>query len=169
MKITPNTVVSLTYTLRIDHAEGDLVERVEAAEPFVFLFGTDSLLPDFEDNLLGKEAGNDFAFAITAENGYGIHTEEAIIEVPRSVFDTDNGQDAAEVLFAGNFLTLVDQDGNPMRGKVVEAGEEVVIMDFNHPLAGKGLHFTGEVLNVREASEEELAHGHVHGPGGHHH
>jgi hypothetical protein len=66
MKITPNTVVSLTYTLRIDHAEGDLVERVEAAEPFVFLFGTDSLLPDFEDNLLGKEAGNDFAFAITA-------------------------------------------------------------------------------------------------------
>jgi FKBP-type peptidyl-prolyl cis-trans isomerase SlyD len=72
-------------------------------------------------------------------------------------------------LFAGNFLTLVDQDGNPMRGKVVEAGEEVVIMDFNHPLAGKGLHFTGEVLNVREASEEELAHGHVHGPGGHHH
>ncbi len=169
MKIAPNTVVTLTYELRVDHAEGDLVERVEAAEPFVFLFGTDSLLPDFEDNLLGKEVSNGFAFAITAENGYGLYTEEAIIEVPRSVFDTDNGQDASEVLFAGNFLTLVDQDGNPMRGKVVEAGDEVVIMDFNHPLAGKGLHFTGEVLSVREASEEELAHGHVHGPGGHHH
>jgi FKBP-type peptidyl-prolyl cis-trans isomerase SlyD len=169
MNISPNTVVSLTYELRIGNAEGDLVERVEEEQPFVFLFGTGNMLPDFEGNLTGKEAGNGFEFIITAQNGYGDYALDAIIQVPRHIFETDNGTNPADILFEGNYLTLVDQDGNPMRGKVMEATAETVKMDFNHPLAGKDLHFTGEILSIRNATEEELAHGHVHGPGGHHH
>jgi len=169
MNIAPNTVVSLTYVLRIGHAEGDLVERVEEDQPFVFLYGVGSMLPDFETNLSGKTAGSGFDFLITAENGYGKYELEAIIQVPRHVFDAENGTDPSTFLYEGNYLTLTDQDGNPLRGKVLEVTPENVRMDFNHPLAGKDLHFTVEILNVRNATEEELAHGHVHGPGGHHH
>jgi len=169
MNIAPNTVVSLTYILRVGHAEGDLVERVEEDQPFVFLYGAGSMLPDFETNLSGKTAGSGFDFLITAENGYGKYELEAIVQVPRHVFDTENGTDPSTFLYEGNYLTLTDQDGNPLRGKVLEVTPENVRMDFNHPLAGKDLHFTVEILSVRSATEEELAHGHVHGPGGHHH
>jgi FKBP-type peptidyl-prolyl cis-trans isomerase SlyD len=169
MKVAENTVVSLIYELRAENASGDIVEKVEAHQPFVFLFGANNVLPDFETNLIEKEKGNAFSFSITSENAYGDFTEEAIVNVPRSVFETDNGEDTEKLLFIGNVLTLVDQDGNPIQGKVVSANSENVVMDFNHPLAGKGLHFTGEVLDVRKASLEEISHGHVHGPGGHHH
>lgn len=74
-----------------------------------------------------------------------------------------------EMVAAGNFLPMVDDQGNQMQGLVVEVGSDFVVMDFNHPLAGKDLHFVGSVLEIREASAEEIAHGHVHGPGGHHH
>jgi FKBP-type peptidyl-prolyl cis-trans isomerase SlyD len=169
MNIVPNTVVSLAYVLRTGNAEGDLIERVDAEQPFVFLFGAGSMLPDFEANLKGKEAGSGIDFIIKSENGYGKYEMEAIISVPKHIFQTDNGSEPTDILFEGNYLTLTDQDGNPLRGKVIEVDNEYVRMDFNHPLAGKDLHFSVEILNVRAATKEELEHGHVHGPGGHHH
>ncbi len=165
----PNTVVSLTYQLRIDHAEGDVVETVLEEQPFVFLFGGGNLLPDFETNLKGKTSGSSFEFLIQSENGYGPYEQEAVIQVPRHIFESDPNADVETLLTIGNFLTLLDQDGNPLRGKVLEKDNENVTMDFNHPLAGRNLFFAGEILNVREATAEELDHGHVHGPGGHHH
>jgi FKBP-type peptidyl-prolyl cis-trans isomerase SlyD len=169
MKVADNTVVSLIYELRADHADGDIIEIVESQQPFVFLFGAQNVLPDFEQNLLDKEVGNGFAFSINADNAYGQFTEEAIVNVPRSVFETDNGEDAQKLLFEGNVLTLVDHDGNPMQGRVVSANTEHVVMDFNHPLAGRDLFFTGAIVDIRKATLEEISHGHVHGPGGHHH
>lgn len=167
MNIQPNTVVSLAYELRLGNAEGDVVERVEADDPLVFLFGAGQMLPDFEKQLLGKEAGSGFEFTIAAENGYGEYEPEAVIEVPREVFRADDGSDSSDFLFEGNYLTLVDQEGNPLRGRVIEVAEDHVRMDFNHPLAGEDLYFVGEVLSVRNATPDEILHGHVHGDGGH--
>lgn len=167
MKIAKNTVVSLTYELKANDASGALVEKVDETEPFVFLFGNGSLLKEFEDNLAGLEPGKAFEFLITSENAYGGFSEEAVIDLPRSIFEEEGPAD--EILVVGNYLTLEDQHGNPLRGRIKAVGAENVTMDFNHPLAGQNLHFKGGVVDVREATASELEHGHAHGPGGHHH
>lgn len=168
MEIKNNTVVSITYDLKIGNAEGALVEKVEASAPFVFLFGAGGLLPEFEENLHGLTEGKAFEFSIESDNAYGPVQDEAIIELPINIFEVD-GVIPEDLLVVGRYLTMQDHQGNPLRGRIEKIGLEQVTMDFNHPLAGADLHFKGGVLNVREASEEEIAHGHVHGEGGHHH
>lgn len=168
MKIAENTVVSLTYTLRVDDQEGQLVEQVTDAQPFVFLYGAGGLLQEFEDNLKDLEPGKAFEFRIESENAYGPFSEEAVVDLPISVFEID-GKVQDDLLQVGNYLTLRDHTGRPLRGKVEEVSAEQVKMDFNHPLAGQNLFFKGGVIEVREATEEEIAHGHVHGEGGVHH
>ena len=168
MEIQNNTVVSITYDLKVGNADGALVEKVEAAAPFVFLFGAGGLLPEFEENLNGLSAGKAFEFTIESDNAYGPVQEEAIIELPLNIFEVD-GAVPDDLLVIGRYLTMQDHQGNPLRGKVVEVGADKVKMDFNHPLAGVDLYFKGGVESVREATEEEIAHGHVHGEGGHHH
>ena len=168
MKIADKTVVSITYTLRIDDQEGTLVEQVTDAEPFTFLFGAGGLLQQFEDNLKDLEPGKAFEFNIDSENAYGPYSDEAVVDLPKSVFEID-GKVQDDLLQVGNYLTLRDHTGKPLRGKVEEVLPENVKMDFNHPLAGQDLHFKGGVLEVREATTEELEHGHAHGSGGHQH
>lgn len=168
MKTGKNTVVTLTYTLRMDNHEGELVEVVEKSSPAVFLLGVGNLLEKFEQNLDGLGAGETFAFGLTSEEGYGSIEEEAVVDIPLTAFEVD-GQVDMEMLEPGSILPMRDMDGNLMRGKITAVDQEYVTMDFNHPLAGKNLHFSGEILEVRAASEEELSHGHVHGEGGHHH
>ena len=168
MKIEKDTVVSLTYELKAGDATGAVVEKVDESAPFLFLFGSGSLLKDFEDNLRGLEPGKAFEFTIKSDDAYGPFSDEAIIEIPKNIFEID-GRIEDGLLTEGNYLTLEDNQGNPLRGKVLSAADEIVKMDFNHPLAGQDLHFKGGVVDVREATETELAHGHVHGPDGHHH
>ncbi len=168
MKIAENTVVSITYELKTDNDSGQLIEQVDAGQPFQFLFGAGSVLKDFETNLAGLEPGADFSFGIKSEDAYGSFSEEAIVELPLRVFEVD-GVLQKDVLVIGNFLTLRDHTGQPLRGKVQEVTDAHVKMDFNNPLAGQNLFFKGAVVEVREATESELAHGHVHGPDGHHH
>lgn len=168
MKIEKNKVVSLLYELHVGNAQGELIEKVDPAEPFAFLFGGGGLLPEFELNLAGKKAGDHFSFEIKSENAYGKFSLEAIVEIPKSVFSV-NGEIAHEMLVEGKMIPMRDENGNPFQGKVLAVGIDKVKMDFNHPMAGKDLHFTGEILEVRNATEEELSHGHVHGAGGHHH
>jgi FKBP-type peptidyl-prolyl cis-trans isomerase SlyD len=168
MKIGNNKVVSLTYELREDNAQGELIQKVDKDRPFVYLFGVGGLLPKFEQNLDGLEVGDSFSFDMTATESYGEHTEEAIIELDKSIFEIDGVIDE-ELLTIGNQITMQDNHGNPLDGIVLEISDDKVKMDFNHPLAGMNLHFSGEILEVREASSEELAHGHAHGPHGHHH
>jgi len=168
MKVAKNSVVTLTYTLKFDDENGVTIQQVNEDKPFVHLFGNGTLLPIFEKNLNGLESGAEFAFGLTSSEGYGELTDKAIIEIEKSIFEKDGKVDD-ELLKIGNMITMQDQDGNPIDGRVTEIKEDKVIMDFNHPLAGKSLYFTGKVLDVREANAEELSHGHVHGAGGHHH
>ncbi len=170
MKIENDKVVTLSYELHSEDNDNQrvFVEKTDSSNPFVFIFGTQSLLPVFEDNVSGLSVGDTFAFSISPEDGYGMVDEESIVEIPLDIFKQD-GVLMMDILKVGSVLPMTDQDGNQMPGKILAIGGESVKMDFNHPLAGKPLHFTGEVVEVREASPEELAHGHVHGAGGHHH
>jgi FKBP-type peptidyl-prolyl cis-trans isomerase SlyD len=168
MEIGNKKVVSLTYELRENDATGELIQKVEKDSPFVYLFGIGGLLPKFENSLAGLKKGNVFNFSLTPEEAYGNFDENAIIALPKSVFVVD-GNIEDGLLTLGNQITMEDNHGNPMDGIVLEITENEVKMDFNHPLAGLNLHFSGEILDVREATEEEMQHGHVHGAHGHHH
>ena len=168
MTVSKNKVVSLLYELRIGNEKGELVEKVDPAEPFLFLFGAGGLLPEFESNLLGKKAGDKFSFGIKSENAYGNFSLESIVDLPKSTFMV-NGELATEFLQVGKMIPMRDDQGHAMHGKVIAVEINTVKMDFNHPMAGKDLHFTGEILEVRNATADELSHGHVHGVGGHHH
>lgn len=168
MKTGKDTVVTLTYTLRENNDKGEIVESVNADNPAVFLIGAGNLLEKFEGNLQGLEKGDAFSFALTSEEGYGEVMEEAVVDVPLRAFEVE-GEVDQEMVQLGNYLPMRDQEGNLMHGKIIEVGPEFVTMDFNHPMAGKNLHFSGEIVDVRDASQEEIDHGHVHGAGGHHH
>lgn len=168
MKVGNQKVVSLTYELRQKDAAGELIQKVEKDRPFVYLFGVGGLLPKFEESLSGLEAGNEFSFELSAKEGYGEHNPEAIIDLDKKIFEVD-GKIDENLLQVGNQITMQDQNGNPLDGVVMEIGDDKVKMDFNHPLAGMDLHFSGNILEVREASKEELDHGHVHGAHGHQH
>ncbi|MFK5856159.1 MAG: FKBP-type peptidyl-prolyl cis-trans isomerase [Bacteroidota bacterium] len=168
MKVGKDSVVTLTYTLRFDNESGIIIQQVNDDKPFVHLFGNGTLLPIFEKNLDGLESGSEFAFGLTSKEGYGELTDTAIIEIEKSIFEK-GGEVDNELVKLGNMITMQDQEGNPIDGRVKEIKDDKVIMDFNHPLAGRNLFFSGKVIDVREASKEELSHGHVHGAGGHHH
>lgn len=167
MEIENNKVVTITYKLQESNSEGEVVQEVLENEPFVFLFGNQQVLPDFETNLAGKTEGDKFEFGIKSEDSYGPVNEDAIVDLPKNIFMVD-GQ-LADIVKEGSFVPMNDQEGNPMQGLVLEIKEETIKMDFNHPMAGIDLFFSGQVLEVREATDEEVAHGHAHGPGGHHH
>lgn len=168
MQITTNKVVSLKYKLS-DHQTGELIEETNETNPLVFLYGVGGLIPEFEENLANKTKGDTFDFHILAANAYGEHDAEHIAMIPSTVFHDENGKFDEEMFQVGAIIPMSDSDGNHLRGRIVEVANEHVRMDFNHPLAGTDLHFVGEILDVREADAEELAHGHVHGEHGHHH
>jgi FKBP-type peptidyl-prolyl cis-trans isomerase SlyD len=165
MEIAKNTVVSLTYALEV---EGELIERTDKDNPLVFLVGTGSMIPGFEHQLLGKQKGDTYKITIPPEDGYGESDPEAVVELSKDIFKID-GLLQEDMLEEGKVVPMQDQNGQPLQGIVVEVGEDNVKMDFNHRLAGKTLDFTGEILDVRAATSEEISHGHVHGEGGHHH
>ncbi len=168
MTIEQNKVVSVNYTLK-NKGTGEQVEQTSKEHPFVFIFGTGGLLPDFEANLSGKKVGDTFDFFIDAANGYGNRHEDHVVMIPVGAFQGEDGKLDDENVKVGVTLPMVDNEGNRMYGQVLEINSEFVKMDFNHPLAGQDLHFAGEVLDVRPATADEIAHGHVHGEHGHHH
>ena len=168
MKVGKNKVVTLTYTLHLNDENGEVVQTVDEQRPFVHLFGVGTLLPAFEQNLENLEPGDDFGFSLTADEGYGTPNDKMILELEKKIFEIDGVMDE-NLVKEGNTITMQDQNGNPIDGKVLAIKESSVIMDFNHPLAGEDLFFKGKILDVRDASEEEMAHGHVHGAGGHQH
>jgi FKBP-type peptidyl-prolyl cis-trans isomerase SlyD len=168
MQITTNTVVSLKYKLS-NHQTGEQIEETNETNPLVFLFGAGQLIPDFEDNVSGKRKGDSFDFHIVAANAYGVSDPEQIAMIPSNVFHDENGNFDHQMFASGAIIPMSDGEGNQLRGKIVEVNDEHVKMDFNHPLAGTDLRFVGEILDVRAANPDEIAHGHVHGEHGHHH
>ncbi|MDF1571652.1 MAG: FKBP-type peptidyl-prolyl cis-trans isomerase [Bacteroidales bacterium] len=165
MEITKDKVVSITYELRRDAENGEVVETVTTVNPLTFIYGTGGMLPKFEENLDGLKAGDTFKFGLNSEDAYGPVVENAIVEVPLDVFKVD-GEVDNNILQVGNMVPMMDNSGNRLNGKILSIGEDAVKMDFNHPMAGKDLFFTGTVTEIREATEEDLSHGHLHGSGG---
>ncbi|MFN4122100.1 MAG: peptidylprolyl isomerase [Flavobacteriales bacterium] len=172
MSIQENTVVSLSYKLMVK-SDNDLskqvVEETTSENLFTFLFGAGNVIPAFEANLSGLQAGDSFSFEIKASEGYGLASNDNIAAIPIRAFVPEGEELDSEMVSPGNFLPMVDENGHQFQGLVVEVNADHVIMDFNHPLAGKNLHFSGKVEKIRNATPDELAHGHVHGEGGVHH
>jgi FKBP-type peptidyl-prolyl cis-trans isomerase SlyD len=172
MVVDGKKVVSVSYTLSTPGktaGQETVVEKTEPNIPLVWLYGVGSMIPDFENNLKGKKAGDKFDFHIKAVDGYGLRDETYLASIPLDAFRGEDGSVDTEMVKIGNTLPMMDNQGNHLQGVVLEISLTEVKMDFNHPMAGKDLHFVGEVLEIREPSAEELEHGHVHGPGGHHH
>lgn len=153
-----NRVISLTYELFVN---GKLVEKTETEKPFSFLTGAGNVLPKFEENLVQFKKDEDFDFSLTADQAYGAVKSEAIVNVPMSAFEI-NGKTDETMLVPGHNIPMQDTAGNRLNGLVVEVEPEHVRMDFNHPLAGNDLRFKGKILEIRNATEDELQHGHVH-------
>lgn len=170
MHIENNKVVGLHYKLEIDEKGSPVIaDQSSEDKPLVFLFGSGMLLPEFESNISGKKVGDKFDFILTPEAGYGTRQEEQVVEISIDSFKDPEGNIEKELLIVGNLLPMEDNHGQRFNGLITQVTLETVTMDFNHPLADKTLHFTGSVIEVREATAEEIAHGHVHGPDGHHH
>jgi FKBP-type peptidyl-prolyl cis-trans isomerase SlyD len=170
MIVEKNKVVELKYELYVGQGDGneELFEKTDESHPLTFLFGSGNLLPDFENNVSGKTTGDTFDFQIPYDNAYGDYEEEKVMYLPKTAFSVDGKVDHS-MLKVGKVIPMQDQEGNHFQGEIINVDADKVEMDFNHPLAGLDLHFKGEVLSVREATAEEISHGHVHGKGGHHH
>ena len=168
MQITKNTIVSLSYVLKRDDANGEIIEETRAGDPLVFLYGNGQMLPKFEENLSTLKSGDGFEFTLAIDDAYGEMDQDAIIDLDKSIFMIDGKADD-ELLTVGYAIPMRDDQGHMLQVTVFSVGDEMVRMDFNHPMAGNMLHFKGNVIEVRQASDEELSHGHAHGAGGHQH
>jgi len=159
MKITANKSVSAEYELYVDgevEGELELMEKATAEQPLGFIYGVGMMLPKFEENIFGLETGSTFDFVIDNEDAYGPYEDENVLDLDRAIFEID-GKIDEEVIFEGNVVPLMDNEGNRINAQVVSITDTHVKVDLNHPLAGENLHFKGSILEVREASEKELA------------
>jgi len=156
MTIAKDKMVSVTYNLRLDGKDGEIFETAAKENPLIFLYGAGMMLPAFENGLENKKAGDTFEIEIPAINGYGEVNEDAIVDLPKNIFQV-NGKFDEELITPGNSVPMMSSNGQRMEGMVISVEEEIVKMDFNHPLAGEDLHFTGEIIEVRDATEQELA------------
>lgn len=160
MTIANDKVVQINFTLKDD--AGNILDQSNG-EPLAYLHGHHNIIPGLENQLAGKSVGDKFTAVIEPEDAYGEYAKEAVQEVPRANFQ---GVDNIE---AGMQFQSQTEDGHVMLVTVRDVQDDVVVVDANHPLAGKTLHFEVEVMDIRDASGEELEHGHAHGVGGHHH
>ena len=150
-------VVSLTYRLS-NNDTNEEVEVVNAERPLTFIFGHGSLLGTFENEVKGLSVGADFDFVLKSNDAYGPIDENAVMELPLSIFGGEEQFDK-DLLTLGNIIPMRDKEGRRFNGKVIGLTETNVKMDFNHPMAGKDLHFVGKVIDIRDATEDELKHG----------
>ncbi len=158
MKITQNAVVEFCYELEVD---GQVVDHTTKERPLDYIHGTGSLLPKLEAHIEGMEPGCRFDVTLSPADGYGEIDPQRIIDLPKAAFEV-NGEIREDLLVPGNTIPMMNSMGGVIPGVVLEVSEDSVKMDLNHQMAGKTLHFTGEVLTVREATEKELTEG-LHG------
>jgi FKBP-type peptidyl-prolyl cis-trans isomerase SlyD len=156
MQITKNKVASIHYTLRDN--EGTIIDSSEGRDPLHYLHGAGNLIVGMEEGLEGKAKGEKLDLKISPEKGYGEKDENLVQQVPRAAFGEQEIKEGMR--FSTNQGGVVT---------VTHVGLESITVDGNHPLAGVELNFAVEVMDVRNATTEEITHGHVHGPGGHHH
>ena len=160
MQIEQNSVVTLHYTLKDN--DGNVIDQSDDGS-FLYLHGAMNIIPGLENALAGKSAGDEFSVSVSPEEGYGAKDPARIQEVPKEMFDN------ADEIKPGVQFHAQGPDGNAVVVTVVEVKDEAVVIDGNHALAGVDLNFSVTVVDVREATEEEISHGHVHGEHGHQH
>lgn len=159
MQIAKEKVVSIHYTLKDN--KGAVLDSSIGDHPLMYIQGIGSLIPGMEEGLEGKQKGDKLEIKVSPEKGYGIRDERMVQTLPRSAFGTQKVEKGMQ------FHAGTNQGSQVVT--VTEVGRDTVTVDGNHPLAGQELNFSVEVMDVRNATKEELDHGHVHGPGGHHH
>jgi FKBP-type peptidyl-prolyl cis-trans isomerase SlyD len=160
MEIAKDSVVSIDYRLHL--GDGQIIEESEQGDPLVYLHGYEEIVPGLEKALEGKKAGESLKVQVSPAEGYGDYDPDGVEEVPREDFPADLE------LQAGGIVSATDDEGDEVDFLVKEVRDNTVLVDFNHPLAGKTLHFEVTVREVRAATEEELEHGHAHAPGHEH-
>ncbi|WNC69792.1 peptidylprolyl isomerase [Thalassotalea nanhaiensis] len=160
MKVSKNTIVQFHYVLKTE--EGNVIEDSTGGDPVAILCGHKNMIVGVENALEGKEKGDKFDVTVSPEDGYGEYIEEAIQRVPAKHLQ------GAEK-WAPGMVAVVHTEQGQRQVTVVKVGKFMVTVDTNHPLAGHTLNFNIEVIDVREAEESEISHGHAHGVGGHQH
>ncbi len=163
MNIEKNKIVSLHYELRTSK-DGEIQETTKNSEPLTFIFGQGNMLPKFEENLKDLKTGDKYSFMLSPQNGYGICNPQMIIEIPKTTFAPDGNLDPNAVS-VGKVIGMQDNQGNRFNGTVLTIGDANITMDFNHAMAGKYLFFSGEIVEVRDATQKEQEHSHHHGDG----
>jgi FKBP-type peptidyl-prolyl cis-trans isomerase SlyD len=153
LKVQDDVVVSMEYIL---HVDGEVLDSSKGGEPLAFIQGIGNIIPGLERELYGMEIGQSKNVIVAAADGYGEHNTEAFINVPRGQFPKDME------LEPGVEIQVTDQDGQIAIARIDHLDADQVRLDFNHPLAGKELHFDVTIVALRPATDEELAHGHVH-------
>lgn len=160
MKTARDTVVTLHYTLTDER--GEVLDSSTGGEPLTYLHGHGNLVPGLERALEGASAGHTAKVSVHAADGYGEHNPELVFDAPREHFPSNMTLKVGERVHA-------EGPNGAIPLMIVQVTEKGAILDGNHPLAGQTLHFDIQVITVRAATQEEIAHGHVHGSGGHHH
>ena len=160
MTIDNDIVASVHYTGTLQ--DESVFDSSEGGDPLTFLVGHRQMIPGFEEELKGAKVGERRTFTLTPDRAYGERDENGILELPRSQFPPDAELEVGMVLVA-------QMTEGPMPFRILTVGSETVTVDFNHELAGHELTFSVEIVELRSATDEEMSHGHAHGPGGHHH
>jgi FKBP-type peptidyl-prolyl cis-trans isomerase SlyD len=161
MKIANNHVVGIEYTLK--DSKGEVLDSNEGADALLYIHGLGQIVPGLEKVLLGKVKGDKVEVVVSAEEGYGEFDEELIQQIPRAEFKD------MEPLEEGMEIVVENEDGEDQVMSISDLNEKEVTLDGNHPLAGQDLHFKVSIASIREATKDEMEHGHAHGAGGHHH
>lgn len=154
---TPNKYVTVAYELYTDNDKGihELVEKAPIEHPFQFISGLGIALDSFESKILALAEGETFDFVLKVDEAYGPYEQDHVIELPKETFAI-NGRFDKDMVYPGAVLPLVNADGMRFQGLVLELKDNTVIIELNHPLAGKDLHFKGQVVTMRDATNEEI-------------
>ncbi len=154
---TPNKYVTVAYELYTDNDKGihELVEKAPIEHPFQFISGLGIALDSFENKILALAEGEAFDFVLKVDEAYGPYEQDHVIELPKETFAI-NGRFDKDMVYPGAVLPLVNAEGMRFQGLVLELKDNTVIIDLNHPLAGKDLHFKGQVVTMRDATNEEI-------------
>lgn len=157
MNISANKSVKVEYELFLKDKKNEevLKERATAEQPLSFIYGVGMMLPEFENHLEGLAENDTFDFSISADLAYGEYSQEAVMELEHAVFEVDGKMDT-EMIYEGNTVPLMDNQGNRLNAVILSISDTHVKVDLNHPLAGEDLHFVGKILDVHEATQDEI-------------
>ena len=164
LTVNENMIASVHYKGTLPDS-GDIFDSSEGREPLTFLVGHKQMIPGFEEEIMGAKAGESREFTLSAERAYGERDDTAVLEIPRAQFAQLEEEASLEV----GMQLVAQMPHGPSPFTITELSDEAVTADFNHTLAGQALTFSVEIVELREATDDEKSHGHVHGPDGHQH